>query len=222
MARAKSREPIEEPARAAGARREGVSTRDAILEGAVAVFERDGYQAASIDSIAAAAGVSRRTIYHHFETKNDILVAATLEQAHLFLEELKRTVTPAADFPSFVVECLLFVVREAPRSRFFMLQMARGVATESATIYFNHPELVSEWLDHFRDPYVAALREGQINPAIELGDLLTWFGRVATSFLQYPAGSGGDVALRATLDLFVGGALRYRAPGRARGSAPRR
>lgn len=189
------------------------SSRHAILEAAVSVFEREGYQAASIDDIAEAAGVSRRTVYHHFQAKNDILVAATLEQAHLFLEELKRTVPPSDDFPAFVVESLCFVIRKAPSSRFFMLQMARGVGMESATIYFKDKALMGEWMDHFREPYIEALRKGQINPAIELRELLTWFGRIATSFLQYP--SGGEDETKAMLDVFVAGALRHRAPGAA-------
>jgi AcrR family transcriptional regulator len=188
------------------------STRHAILEAAVTLFERDGYQAASIDSIASAAGVSRRTVYHHFKTKNDILVAATLEQATLFLDQLEGAVAPSHDFPAFVLDCLCFVIREAPRSRFFMLQMARGVASESASIYFNHPALITAWLDYCREPYITALRKGQLNPAIELPGLLNWFGRVATSFLQYPT-SEAEGSLRATLDIFVGGALRASAPG---------
>ncbi len=194
------------------------SSRQAILEAAVKVFEREGYQAASIDLIADTAGVSRRTVYHHFETKNDILVAATLEQAHLFLEALKSAVAFAGDFPGFVVDCLGFVIRESPRSRFFMLQMARGVGTESATIYFNQPTLVAEWIDYFREPYIAALRKGELNPAVELGDLLQWFGRIATSFLQYPPSGASDDDLHATLDVFVGGALRFDARGHRRGS----
>jgi AcrR family transcriptional regulator len=43
--------------------------RDAVLAGALAVFARDGYVRASIDAIAAAAAVSTRTIYNHFDDK---------------------------------------------------------------------------------------------------------------------------------------------------------
>jgi AcrR family transcriptional regulator len=43
--------------------------RRAILAGALTVFARDGYTRASIDAIAAEAGVSTRTIYNHFGDK---------------------------------------------------------------------------------------------------------------------------------------------------------
>jgi AcrR family transcriptional regulator len=59
------------------------SKRDAVLAGALATFARDGYARASIDEIAAAAAVSTRTIYNHFDDKaalfhQVIVVSATV------------------------------------------------------------------------------------------------------------------------------------------------
>lgn len=169
------------------------------------MFEQSGYQAASIDDIAEAAGVARRTIYHHFKTKHDILVAASLEQAHLFLQELKQAVQPGEDFPAFIIDCLCHVIEKAPASKFFMLQSARGAAIESASVYFSHPALSREWMDFLRGPYDEARRRHQINPALTLEAVANWFGRIATSFLQYPL--RGD--LRQVLTVFVGGGLRF-------------
>jgi AcrR family transcriptional regulator len=47
----------------------------AILEGALVIFARDGYSRASIDAIAAQAQVSTRTIYNHFRDKADLFQA---------------------------------------------------------------------------------------------------------------------------------------------------
>ncbi|MFG1805726.1 TetR/AcrR family transcriptional regulator [Streptomyces sp. NPDC049040] len=46
--------------------------RRAIVAGALTLFARDGYTRASQDAIAAAAGVSNRTIYNHFTDKADL------------------------------------------------------------------------------------------------------------------------------------------------------
>lgn len=54
--------------------------RRQILEGAAFVFARDGYEGASMSRIAAAAGVSKGTLYNHFESKA-ALFAAYVEQA---------------------------------------------------------------------------------------------------------------------------------------------
>jgi AcrR family transcriptional regulator len=49
--------------------------RRAIIIGALTLFARDGYTRASLDAIAAEAGVSNRTIYNHFSNKADLFQA---------------------------------------------------------------------------------------------------------------------------------------------------
>ena len=49
--------------------------RDAILDAARAIFLDQGYAAASMDSVAAEAGVSKATIYAHFTGKDDLFGA---------------------------------------------------------------------------------------------------------------------------------------------------
>lgn len=53
--------------------------RAAILDGAVRVLARDGYAGASIDAVAAEAGVSTRTIYNHFTGKADLFETVVAE-----------------------------------------------------------------------------------------------------------------------------------------------
>lgn len=49
--------------------------RDAILDAACALFLEQGYAAASMDAVAARAGVSKATIYAHFTDKDDLFGA---------------------------------------------------------------------------------------------------------------------------------------------------
>ena len=53
--------------------------RQAIISGALTLFARDGYTRASLDAIAAEAGVSNRTIYNHFNDKADLFQAVIQE-----------------------------------------------------------------------------------------------------------------------------------------------
>src|SRR5262249_45439102 len=55
-----------------------VPTRDRILEAATKLFYGEGIRAVSVDAVAAKAGVTKRTFYYHFRSKDD-LVAAYLE-----------------------------------------------------------------------------------------------------------------------------------------------
>jgi AcrR family transcriptional regulator len=61
--------------------RSAAGTRRQILEAAYALFRRRGYSRVSMDEIAAATTVTKRTLYYHFESK-DQLLAAVLEAQH--------------------------------------------------------------------------------------------------------------------------------------------
>lgn len=53
--------------------------RSAIIEAAIDEFRTAGYEATSMDRIAARAGASKRTVYNHFPSK-EVLFAAILHQ----------------------------------------------------------------------------------------------------------------------------------------------
>ncbi|CAN7523052.1 TetR/AcrR family transcriptional regulator [Rhizobium rhizogenes] len=53
-------------------------TRERIIEAAGKLFHSEGIRAVSVDAIAAKAGVTKRTLYYHFRSKDD-LIAAYLE-----------------------------------------------------------------------------------------------------------------------------------------------
>ncbi|WP_406202446.1 TetR/AcrR family transcriptional regulator [Kitasatospora sp. NBC_01560] len=65
----------------AGPRRGLAEKREAIVRAARAIFGRDGYARASIDAIAAGAGVSTRTIYNHFAGKELLFRTVVQESA---------------------------------------------------------------------------------------------------------------------------------------------
>src|SRR5918997_3232117 len=56
-------------------REQAAATRRRILEVAQPLFEHDGYTTTSMAAIAAAAGVSLKTVYLAFETKSGLLRA---------------------------------------------------------------------------------------------------------------------------------------------------
>lgn len=49
-----------------------IDKRQAILDAAFTVFARDGYRQASVDTVAATAGVAKHTIYNHFGDKQSL------------------------------------------------------------------------------------------------------------------------------------------------------
>ncbi len=51
------------------------TTRDAILDAALVVLERDGLRASRMADVAAEAGVSRQSVYYHFQSREEVLAA---------------------------------------------------------------------------------------------------------------------------------------------------
>lgn len=49
-------------------------TFERIAETGLRLFSRDGYEATTLDAIAEAAGISRRTIFYYFKSKEEILL----------------------------------------------------------------------------------------------------------------------------------------------------
>jgi AcrR family transcriptional regulator len=56
-------------------------TRQKILDAAYRLFRRKGFSRVSMNEIAVGAALTKRTLYHHFESK-DVLLAAVLEAQH--------------------------------------------------------------------------------------------------------------------------------------------
>jgi AcrR family transcriptional regulator len=50
-------------------------TRDALLDAARSVVERDGLRALTMAAVAARAGLAKATLYNHFRTRSDVVEA---------------------------------------------------------------------------------------------------------------------------------------------------
>ena len=78
--------------------RSGEKTKARILDVAYAQFRRRGYTRVSMDEIAAAASVTKRTLYYHFESKDQLLAAVLETQHHLALAAFRTFRRPARRF----------------------------------------------------------------------------------------------------------------------------
>jgi AcrR family transcriptional regulator len=65
-------------------------TRARIIDAAYGLFYRTGFGRVSVDEIAAAAGVTKRTLYYHFKSKDELLESVLTVQGELALARLRR------------------------------------------------------------------------------------------------------------------------------------
>ena len=76
--------------------RNPTATRTRIYAAAYALFYRKGFQRTSLDDIAAKAGVTKRTLYYHVRSKDDLAGAMLAHQHGFVLAEMARWMGEAA------------------------------------------------------------------------------------------------------------------------------
>ncbi|MBA4285721.1 MAG: TetR family transcriptional regulator [Xanthomonadaceae bacterium] len=85
------------PSRAGIAPAEGLrerkrrETRQRIAEVALRLFLTDGYDGTTLDAIAAAAGISRRTFFSYFKSKDDIILFGLDADSAMLIADLLKT-----------------------------------------------------------------------------------------------------------------------------------
>ena len=71
--------------------------RERILETASSLFYRDGFRAVGIDTIITEAGVAKMSLYRHFPSKEDLIVAYLTESNRQFWDWIDNTVADIED-----------------------------------------------------------------------------------------------------------------------------
>ncbi|MEJ2122142.1 MAG: TetR/AcrR family transcriptional regulator [Alphaproteobacteria bacterium] len=73
--------------------------REQLLDTAITLFARHGYHAVGIDTILKCAGVSKKTLYRHFRSKDELILAALRKYDGRFRNAFMRQVEARAAEP---------------------------------------------------------------------------------------------------------------------------
>lgn len=187
------------------------------------LFDRDGFDAVTMEQIAAEADVAKGTLYNHFPTKEAVLACAIHDQLGRDLEPLMKQLAPDAGFAAGVAPlmdahaqwCETHRVYLAPYLRFRFMDIQASTPGTGTT---GHNNIV--------DVYALLIRNSQ-----NAGELRTDFKaeHLAVLFHHLCLGAllewllAGNLKLRRELDaaveLFIHGAA---VPSAAAGRKPGR
>ena len=67
-----------------------LSKREQIVTEALKLFYRDGFNATGVDRICIEAGVSKKTLYNHFKSKDELILATLRKRDGLFRNRIMR------------------------------------------------------------------------------------------------------------------------------------
>lgn len=191
--------------------------RSAILEGAIDVFIEYGYELASMDKIAETADVSKRTVYNHFGSKEQLFQAVLddfLSQRQQLKSQPYDPAKPLGEQLLAFAQAEIFLIgtpRTVGISRFLTTVFLQDIENARAT--------VAKYPPHF-DLFLIWLKEAQRDHRIRAENPLLaarMFYALVEGAITYPAlfSNGIDQqAVKPVLDEIVATFLaRYGADG---------
>ena len=105
--------------------RRRAEARRRILEAAERLFLERGIDAVTVDDIAEAADIARRSFYHHFESKHEVLVPIARARTKELNRRMDRVIAEIEDPAAVMAAGIRYGLREVsadPLCRWFILQ----------------------------------------------------------------------------------------------------
>ena len=143
-------------------------TKAAILDAALTLFSRKGYDNTSIEELSRAAGIGKGTIYTYFNTKSEIFLAFCEEQLEFVYKELAEK----SDVRAPLIQQLLtmfmgefqFISRNKEFGRILMREM---VFPKELTVDRSR-ELDNKYIDLLVPMFKEAQNKGELRTDLEL------------------------------------------------------
>ena len=133
-------------------RRSKQQTRLRILDAAFGLFWRQGFLRVSMDEIAARAGITKRALYQHFISKDDLMASTLAHSSKLAIDRLRafpRAGEPGAFIDSFFADLSAWASKPKWSGGGFtrvVVELADLRGHPARAIARNHKAAVEQWL----------------------------------------------------------------------------
>lgn len=136
--------------------------QELILQAAEQVFDEKGYRDTSMDEIAARVGIGTATIYSHFASKEELMIAAILERGfqrgRQYVEEISATEASATEK---LHEIFHFLVSGEFFRRRVQLFYALGSGCEAQKALLASKKVITESSSVFSRTLAAIIEQGK-------------------------------------------------------------
>jgi AcrR family transcriptional regulator len=166
--------------------------RSLIARTAIDLFAAQGYDNTTLEEVAAAAGVSRRTLFNYFRSKEDLALSSLAEQGGVIAARLAER--PADEDPWTALRAAFQVLEEidmTPEGRLEFITLLFG----NDSLRAGHAEKQARWMD---------LLAPLIEPRLPASDRRAFEARAiaATAITCLQAANEEWVRLSGKVDLF--------------------
>lgn len=167
---------------------QATGVRERIVDAAEGCFARYGVGKTTVEDIAAAAGLSRATVYRSFAGgRDEVILAVLLRDLRRFLDHLADRLGRERSVPDAIVEGVIDAVafvRGEPRVAALLTPEAAG-HTQAALV--GAADVVLDLCaDHVRPHFAAAQRDGLLRADITVEGAVEFLFRIISSMIAMP------------------------------------
>ncbi|TNY37012.1 TetR/AcrR family transcriptional regulator [Thermomonospora catenispora] len=170
------------------------STRERIIDAAESCFARYGVAKTTVEDIAAAAGLSRATVYRSVSGgRDELILAVMLRDVERFLDRLADRLRRAGSVADAVVEGVMDAVSYIRGQRHMVQFLVPEAAGHTHAVLTGSAERILRLCcDYVRPYFAAAQREGLIRADIEVEGTVEFLFRIITSLIVLDRDRGPD------------------------------
>lgn len=143
-------------------------TREAILEAALILFTRQGYEKTSISQLAQVAGVGKGTVYGYFQTKSEIFLTFCEQQLAGVYKELEENSQQDAPLIDKLMALFMGEFRFILKNREFGRILLRETFFPKELTVEQSMEIDNKYIDLMVPMFKEAQQKGEMRTDLEL------------------------------------------------------
>jgi len=161
--------------------------RERLLDAAEGCLEQFGPQKTSMEDVARAAGMSRATVYRYFENRDALLLGVASRQASALAAEAINYLAQFNTISDWMVEGLLFTLRELPHRPVFASLVTSLDSRASGSLFLGSTGLVQIGVNVLQPMFANAKAQGLLRDDVDPEMLVEWLLRMLWTYLNAPS-----------------------------------
>ncbi len=160
-----------------------LSAKERLLNAAKACYARQGIGGTTMEDIAREAKVTRRTVYRHFGSHQEVVKGVVYREVGLFWNQLQQHLESVESFDEYLLEALVFIIKHAPETPTHSFLFNQEILPLVNQLYLSSGDFISERAEILRPVYERFHPDGDM----DLVMVTEWFNRIVISYLATPS-----------------------------------
>ena len=165
---------------------------DTVLDAAESCYDRNGWSNATMEEVAAVAGVSRGYIYKHFRSKDGLMLAVLVRRAEMYNRRARRFIDAQPTFEDALVEGIMLAVKLAHRDQYFGRLVGAATTDPQHSIPGAMDAARAATAELWLPVLKSAEAAGQLRAGVEIDDVIDWIPVVELGLLANRHATGAS------------------------------